>query len=66
MHLLKTEGTEKAPGYIQIRDEAFALILHANLNNLERKINENLKLEHPTALIDLIKKMPAGKIEKYG
>lgn len=38
MYFLKTQGTDKIPDYIQIRDDNFVLLAHFKTNNPENQI----------------------------
>lgn len=38
MYFLKTQGTDKIPDYIQIRDNNFVLLAHFKTNNPENQI----------------------------
>lgn len=40
MYFIKTNGTDKVPDYVQVRDESFALVEHIKLSFLEKKIKE--------------------------
>ncbi|HKL09649.1 MAG TPA: hypothetical protein VJ896_12810 [Bacteroidales bacterium] len=40
MYFLKTEGTDKIPDYIQIRDDNFVLIAHFRTTNPENQIKK--------------------------
>ena len=41
MYFLKTQGTDKIPDYVQIRDEHFVLLAHFKTNNPENQIRKH-------------------------
>lgn len=64
MYVLKTEGTDKIPDYVQIRDDSFSLITHFKIHNIEKtliKIGYDNDLQSVT---EIIKKLPYGKLQK--
>ena len=40
MYFLKTQGTDKIPDYVQIRDDNFVLIAHFKTNNPDNQIKK--------------------------
>ncbi|MDA3952808.1 MAG: hypothetical protein PF485_04110 [Bacteroidales bacterium] len=60
MYFLKTQGTNKIPDYIQIRDDDFVLFAHFKTNNPENHIKK-YKLEKFSKEIQrLIAQAPDG------
>lgn len=60
MYFLKTEGTDKIPDYVQIRDNNFVLIAHFKTNNIENQIRKFNLEEHKNKIGELIKTAPFG------
>lgn len=64
MYVLKTKGTDKIPDYIQIRDDAFALLTHFKYNSAEsnlRKLGFDKEIKN---LIKIIEKVKYGELIK--
>lgn len=60
MYFLKTQGTNKIPDYIQIRDDNFVLLAHFKTYNPENQIKK-YKLEvYKKEILKLITNAPYG------
>jgi len=60
MYFLKTQGTDKIPDYVQIRDDNFVLLAHFKTNNPETQIKKHKLEEYKQNIIKLIKSAPFG------
>lgn len=64
MYVLKTGGAAQIPDYIQIRDDNFSIMTHFKLRNLETGLKKSGITENLNELIEMIKKLPVGKVYK--
>ena len=64
MYFLKTQGTDKIPDYVQIRDNNFVLLAHFKTNNPENQIKKFGLENYEKKIKDLIKKAPFGILYK--
>jgi phage anti-repressor protein len=64
MYFLKTQGTNKIPDYVQIRDDDFVLIAHFKTSNPENHIKKYQLKEHKKEILKLITKAPFGILYK--
>ncbi|MDY6802147.1 MAG: fructose-6-phosphate aldolase [Bacteroidota bacterium] len=64
MYFLKTEGTNKIPDYVQIRDDNFVLIAHFRTTNPENQIKKFGLQTFKERIEELIKKAPIGTLYK--
>lgn len=60
MYFLKTQGTDKIPDYIQIRDDDFVLIAHFTTNNPDNQIKKFGLENYKQKIDELIEKAPFG------
>ena len=60
MYFLKTQGTDKIPDYVQIRDDHFVLLAHFKTNNPENQIKKFGLEQYQMKILDLIKTSPYG------
>lgn len=60
MYFLKTQGTDKIPDYVQIRDDNFVLLAHFKTNNPENLIKKHKLEKYKQEIIKLIKTAPFG------
>lgn len=60
MYFLKTQGTDKIPDYIQIRDNDFVLIAHFKTNNPYYQIKKFGLENYKQKIDELIEKAPFG------
>lgn len=60
MYFLKTQGTDKIPDYVQIRDDNFVLLAHFKTNNPDNQIKKFGLEEYKPKILKLIKKVPFG------
>ncbi len=64
MYFLKTQGTNKIPNYIQIRDDHFVLLAHFRMDNPDNQIKK-FGLEHFIEEIkELISNTAFGELKK--
>jgi len=64
MYFLKTEGTDKIPDYVQIRDDHFVLIAHFRTTNPENQIEKFGLQAFKERIEELIKEAPFGTLYK--
>ena len=60
MYFLKTQGTDKIPDYVQIRDDHFVLLAHFKTNNPENQIKKYDLEKYKQEIIKLIETAPFG------
>ena len=60
MYFLKTQGTNKIPDYIQIRDNNFVLLAHFKTDNPENQIKKYQLEKYKQEILKLIAKAPYG------
>jgi len=64
MYVLKTEGTDKIPDYVQIRDDSFSLITHFKIDNIEKTLKKIGYDKYIISVTEIIKNLPYGKLQK--
>lgn len=64
MYILKVKGTAKIPDYVQLRDENFTLLAYFRVDRPEKALTKAGLGDRETELIELIRNMPYGKIQK--
>lgn len=64
MYILKVKGTAKIPDYVQLRDDQFTLLAYFRVDRPEKAITKAGLGEKEAELIEMIKEMPYGKIQK--
>ena len=64
MYFLKTQGTDKIPDYIQIRDDQFVLLAHFKTNNPETNIKKYGLEKYMEKIKLLIESTPFGILKK--
>ncbi|MEA2106881.1 MAG: fructose-6-phosphate aldolase [Bacteroidota bacterium] len=64
MYFLKTEGTDKIPDYVQIRDDHFVLIAHFRTANPKNQIKKFGLQAFKERIEELIKEAPFGTLYK--
>lgn len=64
MYFLKTEGTDKIPDYVQIRDNKFVLLAHFKTNNPENQIKKFGLGTYENKILELIQSTPYGILIK--
>ena len=64
MYFLKTQGTDKIPDYIQIRDDNFVLLAHFKTNNPDNQIKKYGLDNYKLKIKSLIEKAPFGILYK--
>lgn len=60
MYFLKTQGTNKIPDYIQIRDDNFVLLAHFKTLNPENQIKKYQLTKYKKEILKLITDAPYG------
>jgi len=64
IYILKTQGTDKIPDYVQIRDENFRLKAYFKAKNPKRALEKCNLIKQSHKILEVIDKIPYGKIEK--
>ena len=64
MYLLKVKGTAKIPDYVQLRDDNFTLIAYFRVDRPEKALNKAGLGDRGESIIQIIKDMPYGKMQK--
>ena len=64
-YILKIKGTKIIPDFIQIRDEKMTLRAYFRVSQIERGLEKNNLKEYTKEMIDIIEKLPFGKIHKF-
>jgi hypothetical protein len=64
MYILKVKGTAKIPDYVQLRDDNFTLLAYFRVDRPEKALVKAGLGEREAELIELIRSMPYGKIQK--
>ncbi|HAF30469.1 MAG TPA: fructose-6-phosphate aldolase [Bacteroidales bacterium] len=60
MYFLKTQGTDKIPDYVQIRDDRFVLLAHFKTSNPENQIKRFGLEKYEKEIQNLIETAPFG------
>jgi hypothetical protein len=64
MYILKIQGTDKIPDYVQIRDENFSLIAYFKINNPKTALARCNLLHKIDEILQTAKGLEYGKIQK--
>jgi hypothetical protein len=64
MYFLKTQGTDKIPDYVQIRDNQFVLLAHFKTNNPDNQIKKFGLGDYKERILQLINTTPFGILKK--
>ncbi len=64
-YILKIKGTKIIPDFIQIRDEKMTLRAYFRVSQIERGLEKNNLKEYTKEMIEIIEKLPFGKIHKF-
>jgi hypothetical protein len=64
MYIIKVKGKAKIPDYIQIRDENFVLVAYFRADRPMKNIEKFGWEGKESALEELIKELPFGKLQK--
>ncbi len=65
MFFLKTEGTDKIPSFVEIRDDDYTIIAHVAISKLEKELQKMELKTSVDSLLEQIKKAPYGKIIQF-
>ena len=64
-YILKIKGTKIIPDFVQIRDEKMTLRAYFRVSQKERGLMKNNLEEYSKEMIEIIEKIPFGKIHKF-
>ena len=64
-YILKIKGTKIIPDFIQIRDDKMTLRAYFRVSQIERGLEKNNLKEYTKEMIEVIEKLPFGKIHKF-
>jgi len=64
-YILKIKGTKIIPDFIQIRDDKMTLRAYFRVSQIERGLEKNNLKEYTKEMIEIIEKLPFGKIHKF-
>ncbi|MCX6268523.1 MAG: fructose-6-phosphate aldolase [Bacteroidetes bacterium] len=64
MYILKIQGTEKIPDYVQIRDENFSLIAYFKITNPKTALSRCNLLYKMEEILQIANCLEYGKIRK--
>jgi len=64
-YILKIKGTKIIPDFIQVRDEKMTLRAYFRVSQIERGLEKNNLKEYTKEMIEIIEKLPFGKIHKF-
>lgn len=63
MYILKIQGTDKIPDYIQIRDENFSLIAYFKITNPKTALARCNLIHRMDEILEIVKSLEYGKIQ---
>ena len=64
-YILKIKGTKIIPDFIQIRDDKMTLRAYFRVSQIERGLEKNNLKQYTEEMIEVIEKLPFGKIHKF-
>ena len=64
-YILKIKGTKVIPDFIQIRDDNMTLRAYFRVSQAKRGLEKNNLQKYSNQMIEIIEKLPFGKIHKY-
>ena len=64
-YILKIKGTKIIPDFIQIRDDKMTLRAYFRVSQIERGLEKHNIKEYTEEMIEIIEKLPFGKIHKF-
>jgi hypothetical protein len=64
LYIIKIKGKAKIPDYVQLRDENFTLIAYFRTDRPERALEKCGLGEHTSKILDIVNKIPFGKVQK--
>jgi hypothetical protein len=65
MYILKIKGTAKIPDYVQLRNDDFTLLAYFRADRPEKAISKAGYGNKESEIIQLIEKLPFGKVTKF-
>jgi hypothetical protein len=64
MYILKIKGKAKIPDYVQLRDDNFTLLAYFRVDRPEKALLKCGLAKDEEKIINIIKDMPFGKVQK--
>ena len=65
IYILKINGTNKIPDFVQIRDDVMTLKAYFRLSQAEKGLLQNNLKKESKQILSLLEIIPFGKIYKY-
>ena len=65
LYILKIKGTDTIPDFVQIRDTNMILRAYFRLSQAEKGLMKNNLKQEKNDILDMLRKMPFGKIHEY-
>ena len=65
LYILKIKGTDTIPDFVQIRDKNMILRAYFRLSQAEKGLMKNNLIQERNDILDILRKMPFGKIHEY-
>ena len=64
MYIIKIQGTNKIPDYVQIRDDRFTLIAYFKVQSPKRALEKCGLADRAGAIMEIVHELPYGRIRK--
>ena len=64
MYIIKIQGTNKIPDYVQIRDDRFTLIAYFKVSSPRRALEKCGLADKTESILRIVGDLPYGKIQK--
>lgn len=64
MYIIKVKGVAKIPDYVQLRDNQFTLLAYFRVDRPDKSLQKIGLGEHVEFIMNRIKEIPFGQIEK--
>jgi hypothetical protein len=64
MYIIKIQGTNKIPDYVQIRDDGFTLIAYFKVNSPHRALVKCGLQDKEERVMEIVNSLPYGTIKK--
>lgn len=64
MYIMKIQGTDKVPDYIQIRDDDFTMIAYFKITNPKTALSRCNLLNKADEILEIVKGLEYGKLHR--